>query len=260
MKRKQLWQLANNYALYYGAGQSERLSGYDVAVVEPAGQTADGLRQLRQAGTLVFAYVSIVEIASYHAQFGLLRESDFLRLDGKPLTNETFGTYMLDLMSERWRGLLHHHIGRLLLGDGYDGLFLDTIGNVEMHALPHALRERQLSAAADLVHHLKRWFPEHLLIQNNGLERLCLHTADAIDGICWENPPFHRPESTEWVDAITARLQEMAERKGLKVFLLLEEGQAEWEKREKAARALSERHRFLLYRAPVNYVQMGLNQ
>ena len=50
-------------------------------------------------------------------------------VDGKPMRNEAFGTYLVDLQSKKWMDYLlekvSHHIEVL----DVDGLFLDTIGD-----------------------------------------------------------------------------------------------------------------------------------
>lgn len=250
---------ARNYVLYYGHGREEELSSYDLAVVEPSGHDTDSIQRLKDNGTLVLAYISVMEIQIWSQEFGLLKDNDFLEVNGQKLMNCDYGTYIMDLTSDRWRSLLLHKAGQLLVLFGYDGLFLDTIGDVEMPAIPAHIQTIQMSAAVDLLGILRKIFPDSLIIQNNGLEKLCLHTADLIDGICWENPPFAKKESITWAESIVMRLETLKTSRSLSILLLTEVNSdtATIKNSELCSRISSEKG-FLFYCAPEGYIN-GIN-
>lgn len=253
--RKNKMLAAKNYALYYGYGQGEELSCFDLIIVEPKGFTSPEFKKLRETNNVLFTYLSLIEVHPTDSIFQQLTEEDFLVVDGKPMRNETFGTYLVNLQSKKWMDYLlekvSHHIEVLKV----DGLFLDTIGDIEFSSIPSSVKHTQLKAFINFLHIFKMLYPTHLLIQNNGLETVCLETAPYIDGICWENPPLSSPADKEWTDQILQRLSLLKEEFQLTVFLLIEMA-AEQEKEDYlVAKKVAKEKNFLLYLAPKNYVE-----
>lgn len=221
MNRREKLQAARNYALFYGRDMASELAEFDLVIVEPLGQNPQTLRLIRESGTLVCAYLSVVEFNDDFPELQMLKNEDYLAYQDKILVNKKYDNYLADLRSARWRGLLLHKAGQLLLNSGYDGLFLDTIGDVEDPPLAPQLRDSQLIAAVQITALLRTTFPEHLLIQNNGLERLCLFTAGLVDAICWENAPLDKVNSA-WTSLIRDRLEGFWENQKIKILILNE--------------------------------------
>jgi len=249
--RKQKFIEARNFVVYYGHGQADLMSRRDIAIVEPAGQTEQGLRDMQESGTLIFAYVSITEVPVYDPLKALLRDGDYLKLNGKIVSNEEYETMVADLRSSNWTGLLLHRIGGYLRNSNYDGIFMDTISNVEWPSLPAGMRAEQQAAAIELVKRIRKLHPNHLIIQNNGLETLCVETAPYIDGICWENPDFVHPETYSWHETVRKRLKRLVADNDLRILFLQEksvtsknglDSALEWVKRENYLHYLSASH------------------
>lgn len=260
MSKRQRFLKAKNYALFYGADRSSELSNFDVAIVEPLGQNNESLEILHKAGTLVLAYLSVMEVHQNSNDFHLVDENDFLRIDGTPLKNKTYGTYILNPAAKTWSRLLYHNAGKLLLHNGYDGLFLDTIDAAELSGLPPGTRKMLVHSIVEYIRQLRKLDDDFIIVQNNGVERVCLHTSSLIDGICWENPPFAGKESELWVRRVLKRLETLKNENPLHILLLLEEP----EDRSKnaigyfldnieTARKIADNKSFLLYRAPSKY-------
>jgi hypothetical protein len=249
--RRKLCQ-ASNFALYYGVDRAEELSSFDVAIVEPKGQKPESIKALHEKGILVVSYLSAMEIHPSFAEYKLLDEEDFLKVNGKPLINKAYGTYIADLRSRRWNDMVYHAAGRLIYHSGFDGVFLDTIGDVEMPEIPEECREAQILSAVGMIARIRKLSDDCVIIQNNGLERLCEQTAEIIDGICWENPPFGRQESLEWTEAMLRKLKGLREKSGITVFLLVEDDEIE------IAKKIARENNYLLYNAPTGYIK-GVN-
>lgn len=262
MERQAVFARSNNYALYYGCGGEEYLSRFDVAIVEPAGQSRDSLKRMQSSGTLVLAYLSVVEIPDWAQEIKILKSEDFLGSEGEPYKDSRYGNYLADPRSGRWAGLLLHRAGKLVIQEGYDGLFLDTIGDVESARCGAGCGDSLILAAAGIVRCIREMFPEIILIQNCGLERLCLFTAAYLDGICWENPPLFARRHRPWAEATAGRLIKLKDKYRLKILLLLEEesqgsaaGESGWEKEIRgAAGEIFKSDDYLIYRAPLGYV------
>ena len=260
--RLKRFDAAKNYALYYGAGRDNELASFDVAVVETGGQNPVSVRRMQDAGTLVLGYLSVMEIHPSADEFKLLDGSDFLCINGESCINREYDNYLADLRSKRWNDILLHKAGRILHNSGYDGLFLDTIGDVESGELPVSLKGSLLIAAADIVRKMRSLFPEHIMVQNCGLEKLCFLTSEYLNGICWENPDFENPAGMLWATNVVKNLVKLRDRYGLKILMLLEEKNedgagapdAAVERNYQTARKIAGINRFLLYRSPYRYV------
>jgi hypothetical protein len=256
--RKDRLLLAKNYALYYGYGKGKELSLFDIAIVDPKGLTIQELGRLKLSNTLIITYLSLLEVHPTEPIFQELSSEDFLLIDGKPLKNDAFGTYLVNLQSKKWINYLLKKINYHFNVLESDGLFIDTIGDLELNLIPFPLKEQQLNAALNFLSVVRLVYPHHLLIQNNGLEFVSSKTVSLIDGIFWENPPFTLPESQEWVEVIIRQLSMYKDQHNLKIFLLLEETIEKERKSYLQARKIAKKHDFLLYYASENYVE-GVN-
>ncbi|MEX1029640.1 MAG: hypothetical protein WDZ91_06290 [Paenibacillaceae bacterium] len=253
--RKRNFVEAKNFAVYYGHGQGDVMAKYDIAIVEPAGQSEQSLKEMQQAGTLVFAYVSMTEIPEYDDLKTLLHEVDYLKINGKIVANEEYHTMVADLRSNNWIGLLLHRIGGHLRNSNYDGIFMDTISNVEWPILPAGVRAEQQGAALELVKRIRKLHPNHLIIQNNGLESLCLDTAPYIDGICWENPDFVHPETYSWHDTTRLRMKQLVADQHIRILLLQEKNTTSKRALESAVN-LAKRDKYLHYLSTNHYLEL----
>lgn len=259
MAKRDIFHRIKNYTVYYGSARELSLSGVDVAIVEPTGQTRETIRAMQDQGILVIGYVSVMEAGPHQELYDQLEEADFLHTeDGERIPKVEYGNFVLDMTSAHWRGILLYEIGRLLAEQGYDGVFLDTIGNVELHRLPD--QSRQLQSAVDLVAQLRKWFPQSILIQNNGLELLAPRTASYVDGIVWENPPLSAKDSAEWVQLIGKRLSKLAEDNQLKVMILFDGTEEMSRQAWIIGRSFADQHGFVPSFSPRHYMGPAVSE
>lgn len=251
MNRRTRFSMSTNYALYYGHGQAGELSNYDIAVVEPAGQL-NSLPDIKASGTLTIAYLSVMEVPAWSSDRDLLEADDFLHVKGKPYINPDYGNYWVNLASIRWQEILLQRVHTLIEGAGYDGVFLDTIGYIESQQLSNETRAALLKVAIEIVKSIRTQFPEHVLIQNCGLEELYRGTARYLDGICWENPPLQDHRSQEWADQVICNLEQVKKNYGLQILLLVEENNP-CVKGFKRVLEVAKAKNFLVYYAPSFY-------
>lgn len=241
-----------NYALFYDHGNLENLSQFQAVIVEPLALNDEDLAFLHSRNTLVIAYLSVMEISPQHESFALLESEDFIVKQGKMMMQESYGNYLLNINSPRWRGLLYHKAGRLLLKDGYDGLFLDTVGDVENFHLPSSAAH--IKGMIEVIAELRKRFPDAIFIQNNGLEIICDHTASYLDGIIWENAPIGISESKLWVQNISDKLNQLRDQYGVRVMLLFEDPERSnrviWAQR----RSFADTNNYLIYSGERHYL------
>lgn len=255
MSKRSQFRSFQKYAVFYGQGEEQRLSRFDVVVVEPAHRSEQEVRFLQENDTLVLAYVSVMEIHPAHPLVQELTPGDYLVSDKppyEPLSQADYGSRLLDLTSVHWRGILMRHIGQLLTKDGYDGILMDTIGDVEMPTLPSP--SLQVDAAIQFVKQLRRWFPDAIIVQNNGLELLCLQTAPDIDALVWENPPLWQPDSRHWVQAVADRLKQLREDYNLRILALFEGARQDKRNDWIRGRRFADEHGFVSYFSPIHYL------
>lgn len=238
---RESFDAAENFIVYYGTGREKQLSTYDIAVLEPAGHDAASVAAVREEGTVALAYVSAMEACAATPGFELLREEDFVMNGGRPLMNEEYHNNLIRLDSKRWSALLIHRIGDLVMNRGYDGIFLDTLGDLENPAYPREQYNSALNAVIRLATQVKELFPDSLIVQNNGVGSLCTLTAGFIDGICWENPSIALTRSKHGsVRVMERHLRSLGRVGKLKIFILMSKLDAD-------VRAMAQKNGFLLY-------------
>ena len=199
--------------------------------------------------TLVIAYVSVVEIFEAFPSYKFLRDEDFLKIDNKRVRNKEFNTYLINLKSKRWISILMHHIGNLILNNNYDGIFLDTIADVEFELFNEELQESLICGAVELITKIRELYEDIIIIQNNGVSKLIESTFEIIDGVCWENPNLWGINNCDWIEYIIGKLSTLCKNE-MKVLLLYEEKgilSQEFNKIKYAER-IAKINNFLIYR------------
>lgn len=239
---------ARSFAVYYGRGPAPELPRADLLILEPSGWTPQALRRLRATGPRCLAYLSVLEASPAEADTAGLGAAERL------LWRPRYGNWVVDPASAAWRLRLSRQIAATR-AIGWDGVFLDTLGDVEDPDLGHRAG-RLAPAAAELVRGLRSELGDGPMIMNNGLLLMLPLVAPYLDGVCWESPPLGLRKPPPWVHAVTASLRHIARAHGLLLLALgggaeadpLPDPQA-W---EDAARALG----FITYRAPGAYTSL----
>lgn len=217
----------NNFAVYYGNGKEDSLSKFDMIVVEPGHYNENKLKEIRKNGSLAIAYISVMEVHKLIPGYEYLKEDDFLYVNGERVVNKEYGTDLVNLRSKRWVSLLTHHIGNLIFNNGYDGIFLDTIGDVEFRCIPAQDQDILISAAVNFVKEIRELFASQIIVQNNGLEKLHTLTSKYIDGVCWENPPIDKMECSDWINMTIKQLSFLQKSENIRTLVLIEESGGE---------------------------------
>ena len=207
-----------SFCVYYGPGPLSGVGDFDLAVLEPAAWTREDLRALGGRGVLRVAYLSALEVTEQTYGLARLDRGDLLQREGRPWYKPEWRTWVADPRSERWR---RHVTGRAadLVADGWDGVFLDTVGDVEDDGV-RADASWLLPAAAELVRGVRLAVGRALLLQNHGLLMLLPYVAPHLDGICWESPPVGAFGRQQWADVALQRVMTAALQHDLLVLLL----------------------------------------
>lgn len=204
------------YAVYYGCGGEDVLATYDLAVVAAPGRSPGEISAIKRKGTLVLAYLSVLEI---HPEEGP-PAGVLVGRDG-PVVNDQWGNWVLDPRHEATRDRALSE-AEALLRQGYDGLFLDTLADLEdLPAAVGAGGQTAIVDAARLVAEVSDSF-HCILVQNRGFRRLLPLTMSYLDGLCWESFPYHRVGLFPAMNRTVRSLKRMERSTGLRVLALNE--------------------------------------
>lgn len=243
-----------NFAVYYGLNMLEQLSCFDLVIVEPSAYDQNLIESLKKNGTIVLAYLSVMEIHPDFPEFNLLNSNDFVSINGDFLINKPFGTYIININSGTWNRILMHKAGKFLIGNTFDGLFLDTLGDLEFDCYTDIVLNSLLAGAVNFLSILRSNYSNSIIVQNNGLDRLLPLSSDFIDGICWENPPVGM-QKNKFIKPFIQRLQFIQKTKNIKVFITSEDNKDNTSACNiNLIKKMSNDNEFLFYHAPHLYL------
>lgn len=259
---KQILSSSNNFVLYYGNGREKELSHFDIAIIEPLGQTPDTIAHIKSSGSLVFAYISIMEMHRSSSEFIKLVSDDFLKIDGMPLINGTYQTHIIDLSSPNYRDILYHCADYYMTELGCDGLFLDTVGDIELEVIPEDIKHLMVYYLIEIINHIKQQHHEKLILQNNGILTVSRYTSPIIDGICWENPHIDLSYDNRFAEGIIDYLSMLKSDNGLKILLLFDDtkiNDSDPTVHKKHLSDVATQRGFILYDAKKGYCELAAN-
>lgn len=180
----------NSFFVYYGEAGISKLKGFDLVIVEPKGQCKESIQALKEAGCKVLGYISVTEAALWQIEeYGLI-EDDFVKVEGKTAMNAEYGNVIVSLQAIRWREALDEDINYVMTQMGMDGLFFDTVSNLEREGLTPAQANGEMSALVHYMGLIRQRYPEALFVQNNGIVSVLPETAPFLDGLLLENSPI----------------------------------------------------------------------
>ena len=79
-----------------------------------------------------------------------------------------------------------------VLDYGCDGVFMDTLADLDHPALPEEMRKLELEGLSALMKELRSRYPQTLLIPNWTIQRTLPVVSPYADAICWEDfSPLH---------------------------------------------------------------------
>jgi uncharacterized protein (TIGR01370 family) len=202
-----------DYVVYYGSGELDSLSRFDLAIIDPSTLSSDDIAVLRGRGALVVGYLSVGEIAA----------GDPWLVDGTVPRewilgrNRNWGSLFVDASREGWQRLMREEMGDLI-DQGFDGVFLDTV-DTAIDVAPETK-----DGMEQLIRGLREAYPDALIVQNRGFA-IAEDVADAIDAVMFEDLStsydFDRAEYVRVDNSGEANhMVELHERTGLPILAL----------------------------------------
>jgi uncharacterized protein (TIGR01370 family) len=158
----------------YGKLDPAKIKGYNYVILEEKNFKTEEITLLKKNNKNVLAYISLGEVNSNAIHYKLLKN----RTLGK---NNNWDSYYLNLKDKSTPVVLLSLIKKVL-DKGFDGLFLDNIDNFSSFG-PQFAQRNDLVA---LIQRIKKEYPNHVLVQNSGLE-LIPDTKDFIESVLFES-------------------------------------------------------------------------
>ncbi|MEI2319306.1 endo alpha-1,4 polygalactosaminidase [Bacillus paramobilis] len=178
-----------SYKIYYGEANEQvikRLSKYDMVIIEPYAFTREQVQQLKKSGTVVLGYVSVLELEVWHKS--QVMESDYYYRDSEKMKIEKWDTYIMNLADNHYRSIIINKVKQQIVGKGIDGVFLDTVGDIDDYFYDQAaLQEKFRLAYVNLLKEIKSVDSNLLLVQNWGFETIKSAALNFIHGVLWED-------------------------------------------------------------------------
>ncbi|WP_336787915.1 endo alpha-1,4 polygalactosaminidase [Paenibacillus sp. MMO-177] len=207
-----------SFAIFYGLPSEtiiDWLAQTDLVVLEPSQWQYDKLARLRASGTAIYGYLSVMETPSWNERrISCIKEEDKLTVDGRPVHFPMWDSFLMDLRSPGYRSLLLQEIGAMAETLPLDGIFLDTVGDIEEY-VPLSKREEMGRAYMTLLSVAAGRYPHLKWIQNRGFDQL-KRCASVLDGLLWEGWRGDEAD-TEWTKA-RLQLVEQLRKDGLTIL------------------------------------------
>lgn len=239
-------RLANStkFTYYLDKGNAEiskKMQAQDLVIIEPIEMQAQYITDAQQAGTMVYGYINTLEADRWnHAFYEQLKEEDFYHnAKGERLYFEKWDSYATTMTSPHYQELLLAEVEKQVVRKKLDGVFLDTVGNIEDY-LPQEEQVVQQKAMQAFMAKLKERYPDLGIGQNWGFETLQNYTAPYVDFVLWEDFSYDKIAHDDWAQQMIAKLETLREEHALQILTI---GFSEPQK----SAELAKKHSFLFY-------------
>ncbi len=179
-----------SYTIFYGYPTEDamhELKKKDLAIIEPSMYSNEQVQALHAAETIAIGYLSVMEAPAWNRyRQERLQPDHYLTVSGAPVYFPKWDSYLMDLRCSSYRRLLLEEIRSHIATKGFDGIFLDTVGDIDDHVADPKLKHELCKAYAELLRDISREYPHLALIQNRGFASLDA-AAPYICGFLWED-------------------------------------------------------------------------
>lgn len=201
-----------SFLIYYGHASDDakrRLMEADLAVLELQQWQPEDVADMRAEGTAVYGYLSVMESPDWNRKrAAAIEPDDVLMENGKPIFFEQWNSVLMDLRSSGYRKLLLAELDEIVASYRLNGIFLDTVGDIEDY-VPLPLQEEMTTAYRTFLAVASGRHKELKWLQNRGFQQLD-SCAGLLDGFLWEGfeaDTLASSWSRHWIQAL-ARHQE----------------------------------------------------
>lgn len=177
-----------SFLIYYGAASTEtkrRLMETDLAIIELLQWKPEDIADIQASGTEVYGYMSVMETPEWNRKrTSAIDSADLLTEKGSPIRFEEWNSVLMDLRSPGYRSLLLAELDEMVETYALNGVFLDTVGDIEDY-VPPALQDEMTAAYRSFLTVAGGRHTDLKWLQNRGFMQLdpC---SGLLDGFLWE--------------------------------------------------------------------------
>lgn len=235
------------YKYYLDKGNDKigkEMAKEDLVIVEPIEMQQKYIKQAQKNETLIYGYINAMEADKWNLEFyNRLKEEDFYKdARGEKMYFSEWDSYLMDMTSKHYQALLLEEIQKQIVQKGLDGVFLDTVGNINSY-LPEKDQGAQNEAMLAFIKSIKQQYNDLSIAQNWGFQTLADYTAPYIDFVMWENFSYDVVGKDEWALNKMQQLVQIREKFGTQVMTIGFDD-------EKKSRALAEKYHFKFFYSP----------
>lgn len=212
-----------NYKIFYDSPNKNilrEMKNYDVVIIEPVYYTKQQVKYIQRKGTKVYGYINAMEADRWNeALYTQMEEKDFFHRGGSRVYYKQWDSYLMNMDEEHYQQVLMNEVAKQVHAKGCDGVFLDTVGNIddEHENNPETLREQRV-AMASFMRSIKEKHPQLAIIQNWGFDTLSTTTYPFVNGIMWEGFEYSAIVGDEWAQQKIAKLKKLRKKHKIQVF------------------------------------------
>jgi polysaccharide biosynthesis protein PelA len=212
-----------NYKIYYSAPTKailKKLTQYDLVIIEPSLYTKEQIQTIRSAGTKVLGYISVMETPTWNTErMQRLQERDYYIRNGSKVHYTEWDSYLMDITRTNYQSVLLNEMQKQVVEKGMDGVFFDTVGDIDNEFLNsnQTAYQNQLQGFLTFVKLVETKYPSLLMVQNWGMETI-KHTATYMDGFMWEGFNYQTVVKDRWAQAQIQSLQNLQQKNNIQVL------------------------------------------
>ncbi|RSL34174.1 hypothetical protein D7Z54_06305 [Salibacterium salarium] len=232
----------SSFKYYLGEGNSsieDKMKKQDVVIVEPVVMDEAYIQAAQNSETLVYGYINSMEADKWKEDlYEQFNEDDFFVENGEKVYFSEWDSYLMDMTSKHYQDVLLDEVEAEVADKGLDGVFLDTVGNIDSQFEddPVILKE-QREAMATFMQRMEERFPQLSIAQNWGIDTLVEYTAPYVDFIMWEDFSYSTLNNDAWSRDRVESLKQVREDYGTEIFTVSF-------KENEESRKLAEQHDF----------------
>ena len=224
------------FKFYYSEGSSDiaqKMKQQDLVVIEPLAMEKKYIEEAQQSGTLIYGYINSMEADNWNVNLmNKFKEEDFFHdKNGERRYIEQWDAYLMDITSEHYQDVMINEIQEQIVNKGLDGVFLDTVGDIEdYHYRELEVMKSQQEAMKKFMERIKEEFPGISIGQNWGFDTLENYTGQYVDFMLWENFSASNVKNDEWTQEKVEQVKRVKAQHGTEIFVISFKEKTETEK------------------------------
>ena len=181
---RERFKAAKSFYTYYGAGKTDELSRYDIAILHPRQMPSDDVKALSASGVVTVGYITIgeddeLQVGNGQGPGGKASWYFDRDEDDAPDQDSIWKSWYANTNDPIWRANRVAEAQRLVGDYGFDGIFLDLISVSELYP---ECREGMRQMMRDL----REALPDAVIVMNQGFD-IVEEVAPLADGFMIES-------------------------------------------------------------------------